>query len=290
MSKSILPPAVVRGRRPVATARVRPDRFALYSAAVQEVEADIDFIRRTYRARRRRAPLLLREDFCGTAQLACAWVGGHRARAAWGIDLDPVPLGWGDLHHRQRLGAAAARVQLVHGDVLTARTPPVDAIVAFNFSYSVFKTRALLKRYLQRARAALRPGGMLAVDVFGGLHAPRTIHEQRWIRGKTGPDGRPLPPFVYQWEQARYNAATHELRAHIHFRLRDGTSLRRAFTYDWRLWTVAELRDLMAEAGFALCEVHAHGWTRNGDSDGHYRPVAHIENELGWLAYVVGWR
>lgn len=276
--------------RAPSSARPAPSRFVLYSAAVQDVAADLEFMNRTFQRRHRRAVARLREDFCGTAALACAWARGRSTRESWGVDLDPAPLAWGNTHYRLPLGRAAARVHLQHGNVLTARTPPVDVVMALNFSYSVFKSRALLLRYLRRARAALRPGGMLVLDVFGGTDALKRIREERWIRGQRGPDGRPLAPFLYQWEHARYNVATHELKAHISFRLRNGVRLRHAFTYDWRLWTLPELRELMAEAGFSTVEVHSHGWTRTGESDGVYRPVHHIENELGWLAYVVGWR
>jgi len=279
------------GRKPTTRERgggLHP--YVLYTAAVQNVDSDLDFARGAYRRANGRAARRLREDFCGTACLACAWARGRPDREAWGVDLDAGALAWGEAQHRAPLGRAAARVHLLRGDVLTARTPPVDIVIALNFSYCVFKERALLRRYLRRAHAALAPGGILVMDVFGGTNAQKATKEHRMIRGGRGPDGRPLPAFRYHWEHSHFNAATHDLRCHIHFDLPNGRRLRRAFTYDWRLWTIPELRELLAEAGFASSEVHSHGWTRTGDSDHTYRHVQHIENELGWLAYVVGRR
>lgn len=264
------------------------DPFALYTAAVQSIDADLEFVRRVYRAGAGRALRSLREDFCGTARLACAWAAGGPRREAWGVDLDPQPLAWGEAQYRQPLGAAAARVHLVRANVLTASTPRVDAILALNFSYCVFKERLTLRRYLRRARAALAPGGMLVLDIFGGTGAITATREERAIVGATGPDGRPLPRFRFVWEHAHFDAISHHVLCHIHFRLGSGRWLQKAYTYDWRLWTIPELRELMAEAGFAASEVHTHGWTKAGLSNGVYRPVSRFDNEIGWLAYVVG--
>ncbi len=46
-------------------------------------------------------PLVLREDFCGTAMLSHEWVARDVERTAWGVDLDADVLAWADAHHRQ---------------------------------------------------------------------------------------------------------------------------------------------------------------------------------------------
>src|SRR5690348_15921911 len=71
-----------------------PDRHALYEAAVQSVDYDLDHVERLFRRLRGRPARVLREDFCGTAGLACAWVLRDPAHVAYGVDLDPVPLAW----------------------------------------------------------------------------------------------------------------------------------------------------------------------------------------------------
>ena len=273
-------------QRPAAA----PHPYVLYSAATQAVESDLSFARRVYRRLNGKEPRRLREDFCGTARLACAWAGQGEDHAAWGVDVDAGALHWGDRHYRQPMGSAAERVHLVRGDVRRARTPPADLLLALNFSYFVFKDRRTLGGYLRHARAALAPGGILVLDIFGGTRAITATCEQKTIRGAHGPDGRPLKPFRYIWEHAHFDAVTHHVLCHIHFKLHDGTRLKKAFTYDWRLWTIPEIRELMREAGFRSSRVYTHGWTAEGNSNGVFREVKRFDNELGWLGYVVGER
>jgi hypothetical protein len=49
------------------------------------------------------------------------------------------------------------------------------------------------------------------------------------------------------WDQAAYNPITADFKAHIHFRFKDGTAIEPAFTYEWRLWSIPELRELRVE-------------------------------------------
>ena len=75
----------------------------------------------------------------------------------------------------------------------------------------------------------------------------------------------------------------------IHFELEDGTTIRKAFSYDWRLWTIPEIRELMVEAGFEETDVYVEGWDEDeDDSDGVFRKRKQFENQSGWVAYVVG--
>ena len=60
------------------------------------------------------------------------------------------------------------------------------------------------------------------------------------------------------------------------------------FTYDWRLWTIPELRDIMTEVGFNKVIVYWEGTNRRGGGDGIFSPVEKGEACLSWIAYVVG--
>ena len=65
--------------------------------------------------------------------------------------------------------------------------------------------------------------------------------------------------------------------------------LRKAFTYDWRLWTLPEIQELLREAGFASTEVYVDGWDEETEEgDGIYRRRTVLENQAAWVAYVVG--
>ena len=64
------------------------DRHVLYQEAVQDPEAEIDFVEETWAQLRDRPAELLREDFCGTANTACEWVRRQPFHCAIGVDLD----------------------------------------------------------------------------------------------------------------------------------------------------------------------------------------------------------
>ena len=160
----------------------RADRYALYEKSVQDPDADIHLIRRVFRKRYGRPPRLLREDFCGTALLACRWVQQYAENRAWGIDLDPKPLAWGHDHNVAPLRPdQASRVKLIEGDVRDIGHEKVDVTVGFNFSYFLFKTRGELREYFEKARASLRDEGMLVLDAYGGPDSNRTSEEERSV-------------------------------------------------------------------------------------------------------------
>jgi len=264
-----------------------PDKHHLYSASVQCPEADLRFCARVFRREFGRAPRTLREDFCGTALLACEFVRRGARHQAWGVDLHRETLDWGRAHWVPRLGPAAGRLHLVCRDVQDARTPRVDVVVALNFSYSVFKTRARLGAYFRAARAALGSRGLFVLDAWGGSETMGTIVEPRRIPAETAFDGTRVPAFTYVWEQARFNPVDHHIECHIHFR-RGAQRVRRAFSYDWRLWTLPELRELLIEAGFRAAEVYVEGWNHDDDEgDGIFLRKRRFANDLSWVAYVV---
>jgi len=265
------------------------DRHYLYSAAVQSTEADIDFLRRVYRTRHKRSPLRLREDFCGTAVLACDWVRRNKFHEAWGVDLDRQTLEWGRERFASRLGDDVDRLHLQCRNVLEPAAEPVDVVAAFNFSYSVFKTREQLGAYFKVARESLRPGGLMVLDAWGGTEVMSEDVEERRIDAETAFDGTEVPSFTYVWEQASFNPVTHDIKCNIHFRLKDGTKMKRAFSYDWRLWTLPELQELLTEAGFEEVRVYVEGWDdEEDDTDGIFRRRKRFDNQGAWVAYVVG--
>jgi hypothetical protein len=163
-------------------------------------------------------------------------------------------------------------------------------VTAFNFSYWVFGTRALLLDYFRAAHAALGRRGMLFLDTFGGTESECTLEEHTHIPRGRDLDGSVIPAFRYTWEQASFNPVDRRIVCHIHFE-HAGRRLRRAFSYDWRLWTLPELRELLAEAGFRDSRVYIEGWDEKADEpDGVFRLRTRFENEGGWIAYVVGLR
>ncbi|HEY1774394.1 MAG TPA: class I SAM-dependent methyltransferase [Gammaproteobacteria bacterium] len=269
-------PAARQSRKP--TLAERADRHALYQRAVQDAGWEIDFMAQTYKQLRGRNPQRLREDFCATALFACSWVKSGADREAIGIDLDPEVLAWGREHNVSKLKPAAAkRLTLIEGDVLQARAAPADLICAFNFSYWIFRERALLRRYFESVRAGLARDGIFMLDAYGGYDAFR-VQKEREDMGR----------FTYIWDQADYNPITGDTTCHIHFAFPDGSRLNKAFSYHWRLWTLPEVQELLAEAGFSRSRVYWQGTDpKTGDASDDFEPAERGDPDPAWIAYIV---
>ena len=254
------------------------DKHVLYELSVQEPENDLDLAERVYHKHRGAAPRLLREDFCGTAALSCEWVKRNAAHRAIGVDLDPKVLEWGRRHHLAAIEPSAAeRVTLVEANVLDVRVPKADLTLAMNFSYWVFKTRAELRGYLRSAHRALKPDGVLLLDAFGGSDSQVLIAEKTEYTDEG---------FTYVWDQAVFNPIANDITCYIHFEFPDGTELRRAFAYHWRLWSLREICEALIETGFKTADVYWEGDGANGDGDGIFRKRRCAKNSLGWIAYI----
>lgn len=256
------------------------DKHELYEAAVQAPEFESAFLDRLYRRSIGEPARLLREDFCGSAALACAWVRLGRDKRAVGIDLDGPTLAWAEGHNLAGLSPEQrARIALVQSDVLALRAPKADLLVALNFSYSVLQTRQQLAAYMANARRSLRPGGLLVLDAWGGSLTQKQHTDRKRIGGG----------WTYLWEQASFDPISHHTLCHIHFEHKEGRRIRKAFSYDWRLWTLPELRELMAEAGFQDLQVLWEGTDRKtNQGTGVFRRVEQAPADLSWVCYLAG--
>ena len=267
------------------------DRHSLYEVAVQGVDWDLDFLARVFAARNGREARTFREDFCSTAALATAWALRHPENRAWGVDLDPEPLSWARTHRLPYVRGAGERVTLVRGDVRRPRKPLVDVACALNFSYWVFHRRVDLVAYLRAAHAGLGRGGVLVLNAFGGRQAERPLVERTRKAASNGPDGEPVPGFTYVWEQKRFDPLTRNLLAYIHFEMRDGARLQKAFVYDWRMYTLPELREAALEAGFKTFEVWSEGFDYSRKTHtGRLHRRATLDNDDCWIAYCVAYK
>jgi hypothetical protein len=268
-----------RKRKSRRTQATRADRYDLYQKSVQEPAADTPFIHRVFKRQYGRAPRSLREDFCGTAALACHWVERHEENIAVGIDLDPEPLEWGRKHNLSKLSPEqAARVKLIEGNVLDVGNGGFDLTVAFNFSYMIFDQRPLMLRYFRQARATLGSEGIFFLDVYGGPDAQRSLKENRECDG-----------FDYVWDQHSFDPIRSRGVNYIHFEFDDGSRMRRAFKYVWRLWGINELRDLLEEAGFSKVEVYWEGTDRKtGEGNDIYKQRKSAEDDPAWVCYIAG--
>jgi SAM-dependent methyltransferase len=271
---SAKPQEVRKKRRTMAD---KADIHELYEKSVQNVEHEVEFLQGTFKDLRGRTAQLFREDFCGTASTSCEWVRQGGDYQAIGVDIDPAVLEWGRQNRVSRLSSAdQARVSLIEGDVMSTDTPSVDLMAAFNFSYFIFDTRDKLRAYFERAYAALKDDGVFFVDLFGGPEAQEETKEKTKYKR-----------FTYVWHQAEFHPVTNYIRCHIDFRFKDGSKIKKAFTYEWRLWSAPEIRELLAEAGFKKSTVYWEGDDEDGEGDGEFTPDEKGEADLAWIAYIV---
>ena len=256
------------------------DRHKLYELSVQCAEAEIDFVDDTFKKLRGRRARLLREDFCGTANVCCEWVKRRKFNRAIGVDLDGSVLDWGRTHRVGELKPSERkRISLLEENVLSVKTEPAEIISAMNFSYWLFKERKQLKRYFKRVYNQLADDGILFMDAYGGYDSYKEIEEEREIE-----DGD--SSFTYVWEQEKYEPISGNLICHIHFDFEDGSRMERAFSYDWRLWSLPEVRELLDEVGFSKVTVYWQGFDKDGEPDGEFVPVDEGEADAGWICYL----
>lgn len=224
-------------------------------------------------------PRVLREDFCGSAAISRRWVKDGTTkgddRRAIAVDLDAGSLGYAQTvaiddgmvaRSASPTGTPPARGELVlaRGDC-TGKDVPLagegcDAVFVGNFSIGYIHRRQELCAYLRRSLERLRKGnagfggGIFACDTYGGAGA--------FVLG--GIRRRHLSPgheaVHYEWVHEKADALTGMVENSISFRVElDGEVVReypRAFTYRWRLWSIAELREAMSEVGFARSAVY----------------------------------
>ena len=263
-----------RGKR---TQAQLADRHALYQNAVQDPAHDVKLVDRVFRKETGRRPMTLREDFCGTAYMCATWVKSHRERTAVGIDLHGPTLRWGMKHNIEPLGEDAERVTLLEQDVRASVRGRFDVCQAFNYSYFVFEERDELREYFEAVRDSLEDDGLFFLDMYGG---PETQEEKEEIRSI----GKGIK---YVWDQDYVNPIDMHVTNHIHFLFPDGSEKRRAFTYEWRLWSCPEIQELLEEAGFEWVDFYFEDEDEDGDPTGTFRAREVVPADLAWINYVV---
>lgn len=259
----------------------KADRHRLYQEAVQDPEAEMEFVEATFAELRDRPLETIREDFCGTAYSACEFVRRHRAHRAWAVDLDEEVLAWGRRNNLAGLSPGARkRITLLNADVRRSGAPPVDAVLAMNFSYYLFDRREPMRDYFASVRESLVDDGLFFLDAYGGYEAHCDIVEPRDCDG-----------FRYLWEQADFNPIDQTMNCYIHFEFDDGSRLDRAFSYPWRMWVLPEIREILEEAGFRRSTVYWEGTDEEtGEGDGEFTATEVGTGDAGWICYIVAER
>jgi hypothetical protein len=263
------------------TLRKKHDKYFYYENAVQTPDVHCDILMNIYRENFGRYARHLREDFCGTFAISTEWVKRNKRNTALGLDLDPEPLEYGKKKHFKPLKEdQKKRLRVKQRNVLTPPAYKADIVIACNFSFFIFKDRKTLIQYFKACLKSMAPEGALVLETFGGAGAIETVRERKFI--SLGKKTR----YTYFWDQQSFNPITHDAQYAIHFTLPDGTRMRNAFTYDWRMWSIPELRDALKEAGFQETCVY---WEteHKGEPTGEYAKSEIGDNAYSWIAQVV---
>lgn len=254
------------------------DKYLYYLLSVQSPKGDVQFFDRVYKSLNRKSAYILCEDFCGTFAICCEWVKLHPKNKALGIDRSKEALSYGEKNHLSLLSEAQQkRVTLKRANVLKSHFRKSDIIVATNFSFYIFKERTTLKKYFSNVFLHLKERGLFVLDCFGGPECQEpneeeTVHET----------------FSYFWDQKSFDPITNHAQFQIHFRRKGERKRTHVFQYDWRMWSIPEIKDLMKEVGFKKVFVYWEKTGRNGEGAGEYeRKEKTTENCSTWVAYVI---
>lgn len=267
----------------------KADKFDCYQRSVQAPEHEVEFFEQAFKEAYRRKPISLREDFCGTFAICCEWVKSNSQRTAIGVDLCAATLQWGRDHNLEKLQPAQQqRVRLIEQDVRKKNRPTVDVLAAQNFSFWIFKSRPEVVEYFRAARANLNPAGILVMDMMGGADCFREDNVDKRIikKGKKG--------FKYIWRQVSFNPVNHDAKFSISFKFKDGSELENAFEYDWRFWSIPEVREMLTEAGFSAShcyfEVENEDDEEDDETGDQWARAEVAPSHPVWLAYIVAIR
>ena len=246
------------------------DKHHLYQLGVQSPHADVALLRRVYRQARGASPTHLREDFCGTAALLCTWLEQGAKYTGEGVDNDPEPLEWGRRHNFQPLGKRRRRAQLRLADARAPSERAPDIRCAFNFSYWIFRERNVLLDYFRAVRADLATGGVFVIDLHGGAEA---FSEEEQVID--------CGDFEFVCHQTGVRPVDHRADLALHFRFPDGSEIRNAFRYTWRIWSLPEITDILLDAGFTDIRCH---WCIDEKDETRYKLTRTGYNDPAWIA------
>ena len=253
------------------------DKYWYYRRSVQSPDLEVVFIQKCYRELKKKKPRIFREDFCFTFALSCEWIKLNPSYRAVAIDLDHKPLNYGKKEHLKLLNLQQQkRLKLIHSNVLSRAVPSADIVCALNFSYFTFKKREDLKKYFRNSLKTLNTNGILVLDCFGGSECLEANEEQV-----------DYGDFIYYWDQRGFDPISHHALFHIHYKRKREKKRERVFTYDWRLWTIPEIRELLAEVGFCRTHVYWEGTDKKGEGNGRFSRVKRGEECESWVAYIV---
>ena len=253
------------------------DKYWHYRHSVQSPDLDVRFLQKCYRQLKKKTASVFREDFCAAFAVSCEWVKMGRSYKAVCVDIDKEPLEYGEKVYLSELEPhERKRIKLVQSNVLKVHSPKADIVGVFNFSYSVFKARKILKKYFANTLKSLKPKGIFVLDCFGGSACYEANEEREDYK-----------EFTYYWDQENFDPISNQAMFYIHYKRKGEKKRQNVFSYNWRMWGIPEIRELLEEVGFRKSHVYWEGNDRRGKGNGKFTRVTKGEECESWIAYIV---
>ncbi len=252
------------------------DKYFYYKNSVQSPKEDIRFFKSVYKDFFKKKPRIFREDFCGSFYVSFHWVKDHPQNQAIVIDSDKDPLEYGKKNHLSQLNSSQkSRLKIVNKNVLRPHLPSAELITVSNFSYFTLKKRESLVQYFKNIKKALFRPGLFLIDAVGGpdchgLSEEKVEHDD----------------FNYYWEQSTFDPISHYAQFYIHFKRKGERKQKKAFSYQWRIWSLPELQDALRSAGFSKIHIYWEQTDKNGEGSGQFKKSKKGDICDTWIAYL----
>lgn len=259
------------------------DKHALYLASVQDPLNDVLRVSKIFNTIFNKEAISFREDFSGTFALSCCWVQSSSKRMALSIDIDKETIEYGIENYLSNLSEDEQNRLTPRVSDALVTTDNVDIIATFNFSCCLLHERKALLKYFKHAYSSLNDEGMIILDIFGGSDSEIPEVQERDIDNHDY-----IAPFLFEFERKDFNPISRIANYGIHFKYNSGEEMIDAFTYEFRMWSITEIRDLLEEAGFSSSKVFWEDCDSEGYGNGNFYETESEENSVNWNAYIVG--
>ena len=78
------------------------------------------------------------------------------------------------------------------------------------------------------------------------------------------------------------------MTCYIHFEFKDGSYIKKAFEYNWRLWSLPEIRECLLESGFKSIDIYMQGWDDEKEEETEeFSKMTSCDADPGWIAYII---
>lgn len=196
-----------------------------------------------------------------------------------GVDIDREQLLWGKESNVNVDPGTSERVKLICKSVLELDesgkdTGKSDVTCAFNFSICYLHERQELIKYFKICRGTLKSEGMFFCDIFGGEEMLQS--NVRMLSNNV----------KYSFVAESYCPITNRAHFSMNFKFSDGSKIKDAFTYHFRIWTIPEIREALKEAGFARTVVWFHDESDDCPEE-DYKPMEETFQRQSWHAFIV---